>query len=93
MNQKTMQTICKCLSLLLAVAILLTMQGIPVQAETTEQQAREMPQNPVHHCTKQNDGTDITDWSYVYFGSYPQTEVAEADLSSDGNTGILSGNG
>ena len=33
------------------------------------------PANPVHHCTKKNDGTDYTDWSYVYFGSYPQSEV------------------
>ena len=33
------------------------------------------PANPVHHCTKQDDGSDTTDWSYVYFGSYPQTEV------------------
>lgn len=34
-----------------------------------------MPKNPIHHCTKQDDGSDYTDWNYVYFGSYPQTEV------------------
>ena len=36
------------------------------------------PANPVHHCTKQNDGTDYTNFSYVYFGSYPQTEVTDS---------------
>lgn len=40
------------------------------------------PSNPVHHCTKKNDGSDYTDWSYVYFGSYPQTEVTGSDLTS-----------
>lgn len=72
------------LSLLLIMAILLTTSGIPVQAETAEQQtrARTMPSNPVHHCTKKDDGTDYTDWSYVYFGSYPQTEVTGTALTS-----------
>ncbi len=37
--------------------------------------AESSPANPVHHCTKQDDGSDTTDWSYVYFGSYPQTEI------------------
>lgn len=40
------------------------------------------PSNPVHHCTKKSDGTDITDWSYIYFGSYPQSEVAGSELTS-----------
>lgn len=69
-------------SLLLAVTMLLTIQGIPAQAETAEKQTREMPKNPVHHCTGKNDGTDTTDWSYVYFGSYPQTEVTGDALTS-----------
>lgn len=42
----------------------------------------ELPANPVHHCTKKNDGSDDTDWSYVYFGSYPQTEVTGDALTS-----------
>ena len=42
-----------------------------------------MPKNPVHHCTKKSDGTDTTDWSYVYFGSYPQTEVTESALTEE----------
>lgn len=36
------------------------------------------PANPVHHCTKKNDGTDYTDFSYIYFGSYPQSEVRDS---------------
>lgn len=35
-----------------------------------------LPANPVHHCMKENeesDGSDDrTDFSYVYFGCYPQ---------------------
>ncbi len=44
-------------------------------AVTVSSKDQEFPANPVHHCTKHDDGTDTTDWSYVYFGSYPQTEV------------------
>lgn len=40
------------------------------------------PTNPVHHCTGENDGSDYTDWSYVYFGSYPQSEVTGSALTS-----------
>ena len=36
------------------------------------------PVNPVHHCTKKDDGSDYTDFSYVYFGSYPQSEVTDS---------------
>lgn len=36
------------------------------------------PANPVHHCTQKNDNSDYTDWDYIYFGSYPQTEVKDA---------------
>lgn len=89
--------------LLLAAAMLFTMQGIPVLAETAGEAAknsaetpavksedavertgetRELPSDPVHNCTKQNDGTDTTKWSYVYFGSYPQTEVTGNALTA-----------
>ena len=40
------------------------------------------PANPVHHCTGERGGSDYTDWSYVYFGSYPQTEVIGAALTT-----------
>ena len=36
--------------------------------------------NPVHDHNDANDYTDNGTWSYVYFGSYPQSEVKE-DLS------------
>ena len=42
----------------------------------------ELPANPVHHCTKGKVLTDCTDWSYVYFGSYPQSEVTDAKIIS-----------
>ena len=38
--------------------------------------------NPVHHCSGENGGSDYTDWSYVYFGSYPQSEVTDAGIIS-----------
>ena len=34
------------------------------------------PANPAYHTV-----TGQTIWSYVYFGSYPQSEVNEADLT------------
>lgn len=64
------------ISLLLTAAMLITAYQVPTQAETS-------PANPVHHCTGKNDGTDYTNWSYVYFGSYPQTEVTGSALTSD----------
>ena len=57
----------------------------PMQVKAGDQtvsETREMPVNPVHHCTKENDGTDKTDWSYVYFGSYPQSEVTGSALTA-----------
>ncbi len=44
---------------------------------------KEEPADPIHHCTGKNDGTDITDWKYVYFGSYPQTEVTKSALATE----------
>lgn len=81
MKRRTKRTVQKFFPLLLTSAILLITRGIAVQAETagangaTGKQEKELPSNPVHHCTKEKDGKDDTDWSYVYFGSYPQAEV------------------
>lgn len=81
-NQKT--TIGRrILSLLIVATMIFTIQGILVWAETVDaterilERAGTMPTNPVHHCAK-----DDTDWSYVYFGSYPQTEVTGTALTS-----------
>ncbi len=87
MKKKLMKTTAKIVSLLLTAAMLLTSQGVPALAETAGEAAnaaetREMPKNPVHTCTKKSDGTDTTEWSYVYFGSYPQTEVTGDDLTA-----------
>lgn len=85
-RQKT-KTGRKVVSLILTVAMLLTAQGIPVLAETAGEAADAVkvgssPANPVHNCTKKDDGTDTTAWSYVYFGSYPQTEVTGSALTA-----------
>ncbi len=36
------------------------------------------PVLPVHHCQKDTGTQDYTEWDYVYFGSYPQSEVTDA---------------
>lgn len=51
------------------------------------------PADPVHNCTKQADGTDTTTWSYVYFGSYPQSEVTDITIISAIDSAILAGSG
>ena len=79
------------IALLLAAVMLFTMQGIPVLAETGEKAEnagaiKVLPSNPVHHCTKDDEDdygeNDTTDWSYVYFGSYPQSEITGSELTS-----------
>ena len=107
MNKQKTNVGRKMVSLLLAAAMLFTMQGIPVWAETAGEavknsaetsvakledaveqtgETREMPTDPVHHCTKDTDSTgntDTTTWSYVYFGSYPQSEVTGDALTEE----------
>ncbi len=80
MRRKLRKAMGKWASVVLAAALLLAARGMPVSAGTESSGAagsagQGNPQNPVHHCTKLNDGTDTTDWNYVYFGSYPQTEI------------------
>ncbi len=82
MKKKTPKPLRRYLSLLLAAAISITAQAMPVSAEPDGGQLRNSgssPANPVHHCIR---NTDVTDWSYVYFGSYPQTEVTGDDLTA-----------
>ena len=45
--------------------------------------------NPIHHCTGESGGSDYTEWSYVYFGSYPQSEVTDTDTISAIDTALL----
>ncbi len=84
MKEKRKRKAQKFLMLLLMSAMLVAMPESLVRAETVERQMteRELPKNPAHHCTKKDDGTDMTDWSYVYFGSYPQAEVTGSALTS-----------
>ncbi len=74
----------KWIAFILAVAMVVSVQGISVLSEAVMVKAavREMPKNPVHNCTKEEDETDTTTWSYVYFGSYPQTEVTGNALTA-----------
>lgn len=73
---------------LFMVVMLFTMQEMPIWSEEIVAKAaeREMPKNPVHHCTKDDEEDeygehDTTEWSYIYFGSYPQTEVTGEALT------------
>jgi len=61
-----------------------------VEQESLDMAQASTPSNPVHHCTKLDDGTDYTDWSYVYFGSYPQSEVTDAATISSIESAIPS---
>ncbi len=36
------------------------------------------PANPIHHCNKEDGNLDDTDFSYIYFGSYPQSEITDS---------------
>lgn len=54
-----------------------------------------LPANPIHHCTydgsKENTTNwkkDTTTWSYLYFGSYPQSEVTDAATITAINSAI-----
>ena len=79
----------KIVSLLLTAALLFSVQEMPVSAGSVtdgneiENTGTDTPANPVHHCEAGNKGNDYTDWSYVYFGSYPQTEVTGDDLTQE----------
>ncbi len=96
MKEKTRNTLRRFLSLLLAAAISIAGQAMPIMAETAEMDpgqpvsaAEGSPANPVHHCMED----DTTDWSYVYFGSYPQTEVTGDALTAAITGASYDGNG
>ena len=88
----------KILAVLFAVAsVFIGFSTVRVKAE------RMMPQNPVHNCSKDDEEADrygerdTTDWSYVYFGSYPQSEITGnaltpeitgADFNTDGDAWV-----
>ncbi|MCM1161271.1 MAG: DUF6273 domain-containing protein [Roseburia sp.] len=53
-------------------------------SENNVREGERMPKAPVHHCTKDifchYCGQDSTVWSYLYFGSYPQSEVTDSSI-------------
>ena len=72
-------------ALFLAVIMVLsqpTMQSFAAENTGDDSITAIQPSNPVHHCTGEKGGRDYTDWSYVYFGSYPQSEVTDAGIIS-----------
>ena len=73
------------MSSVLTVAILLIcifVQSNFVQAEITnrkdEKENQILPVNPVYDSI-----TDTTKWSYIYFGSYPQTQLGDKDITQE----------
>ncbi len=51
------------------------------------------PANPVHHCNTEDGTQDTTTWSYVYFGSYPQSEVTDTAIKQAIDSAISQGMG
>lgn len=99
MNQKVISW----LAMSLAITLLATTMGFTTSAKTVSENAVQTgtqntvpegtPANPVHHCNAEDDLQDTTTWSYVYFGSYPQTEVTDSTIISAIDSAISSGNG
>lgn len=85
----------KMLAWALTIGMILTLRGfsgLPGLSEVNAVRAaeREMPENPVHECTKddagseaEKAGSDKTKWSRVYFGNYPQSEVIGYALTAE----------
>ena len=65
-------------AMVFAIPLLSAISSLTSQAQTVCGVQASSLHLPEHHCTKQDDGSDYTDWSYVYFGSYPQSEVTDA---------------
>lgn len=101
MKKKKAKIARKSILLLLAAAVLFSMQRSSVLAKTVKAvgEKREIPSNPVHNCTRQevdltvDNTTDTTDWSYIYFGSYPQTEVVWNELTPEIVNALYDANG
>ena len=49
--------------------------------------------DPLHHCTNLGAETDTTTWSYVWFGTYPQTEITDSEITSAIDSAIKDGLG
>ena len=47
----------------------------------------------MHHCTNLGAETDTTTWSYVWFGTYPQTEITDSEITAAIDSAIKDGLG
>lgn len=94
------------LSLFLAAAISAAAQSFPSYAGTVRSNdtnhtssnaaapaGNSLPANPNHHCTTGNWEKDTTTWSYIYFGSYPQSEVTDSATITAIDKAIANGKG
>ena len=51
----------------------------PIVSENSVPTEVEAPPSPFHHCSAKGAIVDDrTDWDYVYFGNYPQTEITDS---------------
>ena len=84
------------LSMLLVLAVWLSGNGMSAFARgvnNVPMDESQVPQNPVHYCNTENGEEDTTEWSYVYFGSYPQSEVTDEGIQKEIDAAItVSGN-
>ena len=68
----------------ITAGMLLSGSGISAMAETTDtNEVKELPKDPVHTCSDSDSTLDKTEWSYIYFGSYPQSEITGEALTED----------
>ena len=79
------------------MALALVVGILPQQEVQAEKSSATELKNPVHYCDIDNSyDKDYSTYSYIYFGSYPQTEVKDSDiiakidanLSSSGDTWV-----
>ena len=76
----------RCMAVMLAatIGLLQPAEQICAQESTAGRSVSTVtPASPVHHCASEGGESDYTEWSYIYFGSYPQSEVTDASLIAD----------
>ena len=98
MNRNSKKKGRRFLSMLLVLAVWLSGKGMSAFARGVNENdvsldESQVPQNPVHYCNPENSEEDTTEWSYVYFGSYPQSEVTDEGIQKEIDAAItVSGN-
>lgn len=89
-NKEKTGKVKRSLACLLSAAMVFVVQAMPAGTVKGADSSADTGKwkNPVHNCSGEYDPsydreTDTTDWSYVSFGSYPQTEVTGEALTSE----------